>query len=56
MYQRIVDDLTNVSGPHPLPNALALVEWVMRALDGTALDGAGKLPSPRAAATHTSRR
>lgn len=35
--------LVHISRPSPLPNALAFVEWVMRALEGTELDEAGKL-------------
>jgi DNA-binding transcriptional regulator YhcF (GntR family) len=33
----------HISRPAPLPNALAYVNWVMRALDAAPLDGAGKL-------------
>lgn len=33
----------NVSRPSPTPNALAFVDWVLRALDGTALSGGEKL-------------
>jgi hypothetical protein len=33
----------HISRPAPLPHALAFVDWLMRALDATALDEAGKL-------------
>jgi len=33
----------HISRPSPMPNALALADWVMRALDGSALGAADKL-------------
>lgn len=33
----------NISRPTPTPNALSYANWIMRALDGSALDASGKL-------------
>jgi AcrR family transcriptional regulator len=35
--------VVHITRPAPMPNALALAEWVMRALDGSALRAAAKL-------------
>ena len=35
--------VVHISRPNPMPNALTFADWVMRALDGSALDAAGKL-------------
>jgi DNA-binding transcriptional regulator YhcF (GntR family) len=35
--------VVHISRPAPMPNAIAYVNWVMRALDASSLDGAGKL-------------
>lgn len=35
--------VVHISRPSPMPNALTFANWVMRALEGTALDAVGKL-------------